>query len=169
MPVTIVEAEMASKGHLSLADVMTIYRGSDGNATTALYKTLHEHGAAGWIAVNLFRALKCSERAKSYRGHGYRSAAYDRKQWSINNLAVCLLHHAKELGIVWGWKIDPEQRKHDQVIYIELPGIGQVSFHTELRGQGPDFEGEWDGARGLSPQRVCQFVCRVLRGEAKAA
>jgi hypothetical protein len=149
----------------ALVSVMAIYRDSDGNATKALYAELHKHGAPGFIAVNLFRALKCSERAKVYRGHGYKSAAYDRKQWSINNLAMCLTSHAESLGIVWGWLEDPQQRKHNQTIYIELPhDIGQVSFHTALRDKGPDFPGAWDGARGQSPMRVCRYVMSVLEG-----
>jgi hypothetical protein len=149
----------------ALVSVMAIYRDSDDNATKALYAELHKHGAPGFVAVNLFRAMKCSERAKVYRGHGYKSAAYDRKQWSINNLAACLVVHASALGIVWGWREDPEQRKHNQTIYIELPhGIGQVSFHTELCDKGPDFPGEWDGARGQGPTRACRYVMSVLEG-----
>ena len=65
-----------------------IYYGSDGESTKALYARLWKLGPVGVIAVNLFRACKCSERAKQYhggiRGKGsYRSMAYERKQWSI--------------------------------------------------------------------------------------
>jgi hypothetical protein len=153
----------------ALVTVMSIYRDSDGEATKRLYQELHTHGAAGFVAVNLFRALKSSERAKLYRGHGYKSAAYDRKQWSIDNLAACLVVNAEALGIRWGWLEDPEQRKHNQAIYLELPNnIGQVSFHTGLRTKGPDYDGVWDGARGQSPPRVCRYVVDVLNGKAHA-
>lgn len=149
-----------------LASVMSIYQGSEGTATKGLYQELHARGSPGFIAVNLFRAVKCSERAKLYRGHGYKSAAYDRKQWSINNLAACLVVNAELLGIVWGWREDPLQRKHNQAIYVDLPrDIGQVSFHTELRDKGPDYPRDWDGARGQGPTRVCRYVVGVLNGE----
>lgn len=154
---------------MTLGEIMAVYLGDDGEATKRLYMRLHEYGAAGFIAVNLFRALKCSERAKLYRGHAYKSAAYDRKQWSINNLAKALQTHATSLGIVWGWREDHEQRKHNQAIYIDLPDIGQVSFHTAHRSDGPEHPTGWSGERGQGPTRVCRYVERVLNAEAKAA
>lgn len=147
---------------MKLAEVMAIYRGSDGEATRELYRRLHARGVAGFVAVNVFRAVKCSERAKVYRGGGYRGAAYDRKQWSVENLAVALTAHAANLGISWGWREDPAQPYHRWVLYVELPDVGQVSFHAAERGSGPDFPGEWDEVRGAAPQRACVFAVRVL-------
>jgi hypothetical protein len=149
---------------VKLPDIMAVYLGSDGKATNALYAKLHERGPLGFIAVNLFRACKSSERAKLYRQHGFRSSAYDRKQWSIDNLTKALTAYADRLCIKWGWGVDEKQPMHNQVLYVELPE-GQVSFHTGLRGKGPLFDGEWDGARGTAPQRVCRLAARVLGSE----
>jgi hypothetical protein len=62
----------------------TLHRGE---ATKALYARLEACGVQGFLAVQLFRACKSSERAKVYRGGNrqgsYRRQAYDRKQWSL--------------------------------------------------------------------------------------
>lgn len=156
-----------------LSRVLRVYEGSDGEATRKLYGQLEQLGAVGVIAVNLFRAQKCSARAKVYRGGvpgkgSYRTMAYERKQWSLDNLAKTLTEHAQACGITWGWGEDPQQEFHRYVLFVELPN-GQVSFHTGQRGIGPDAPNPWDGVRGASPQRVCTFVARVLDGTARPA
>jgi len=149
----------------TLIDIVRIYEGSDGDATKALYARLEQLGAVGVVALNLFRANKCSARAKVYRGGNskgrYRDMAYDRKQYSIDNLCKVLTEHAGSLGIVWGWGHDPAQEFHDAVLYVEIP-TGQVSFHTKPRGEGPDYPNQWDGVRGASPGRVCRWIARLL-------
>lgn len=152
-----------------LATIKAIYDGSDGEATKALYARLEAIGPAGVVALNVFRAQKCSSRAKGYRGRQYRNAAYDRKQWSMDNLCAALIVHAQALGIRWGWAFDAEQPRYKIVLYIELP-TGQVSFHSATRGEGPDYPGEWDGMLGAAPGRICQWIERLLRDvEAQAA
>jgi len=150
-----------------LNDVVRIYRGSNGDATLALYKALEGLGSIGTVAVNLFRAQKCSERAKVYRGGGYKGAAYDRKQWSIDNLTEALLGRADLLGMTWGWGDDPAQPVYRAVLYLDLP-TGQVSFHTAIRGPGPDYPGAWDGRPGQSADRICRWVARLLAPVAAA-
>lgn len=151
-----------------IADVIRIYQGSNGDATRALYAELEAIGAVGVIAVNLFRACKTSERAKQYRGGGYRGKAYDTKQWAMGNLCTALTANAGSLGIVWGWGIDEKQDFHRHVLYIELP-TGQVSFHTATRGVGPDCPRAWDGMKGQSADRICRFAARILRPETAPA
>jgi hypothetical protein len=150
---------------MTTADVMNrlyrVYLGSDGDATKALYAELEALGPAGIVAVNLFRAAKNSERAKKYRGGGYRGAAYDRKQWAMDNLCGALTEHANRLNIPFGWGEDPEQPFHNQVLYVELPS-GQVSFHTAVRGKGPTHDREWDGVKGVGPDRVIRWIARLL-------
>lgn len=145
---------------MTFIEVWQVYEGSDGEATKRLYAMLEHFGAAGAVAINLFRAQKCSARAKVYRGGGFRGAAYDRKQWSMDNLCQILAGKADEIGVKWGWKEDPEQAFHKWVLYIDLP-IGQVSFHTASRGAGPDYAGEWDGSH-QSPNRVVRFVASLF-------
>src|ERR1051326_1718916 len=81
-----------------------IYAGSDGAATRAYYPQLETRGSIGAIAMNLFRAQKCSSRAKVYRGGirgkaSYKSMAYDKKAWSMQQLCVMLGVHGANCGI----------------------------------------------------------------------
>ena len=142
--------------------VMEIYRASNGAATKALYADLQAMRGLGPVAMNLFRAQKCSERAKKYRGGipgkgSYRDMAYERKNWSLEQLCAAL----KTSSLQWGWKKDPAQPFHSWVLYVDLP-TGQVSFHSRDRYAGPDYPGDWDGIRGISPQRIILFCQRVL-------
>jgi hypothetical protein len=147
-----------------------IYAGSDGTETSKLYVALGEHGNRGAIALNLFRASKCSERAKVYRGGirgkgiSYRQAAYQRKQWSMGLVAIILGRHAEEEQIRWGWKEDPSvpfANESSWVLYVDLPQ-GQVSFHSPTRGDGPDYPGEWDKSH-LSADRIIAFCDEILK------
>jgi hypothetical protein len=146
----------------SYPDILSVYLGSNGDATTALYKRLEaELGTVGLVAVNLFRAHKCSSRAKVYRGRRYRDSAYDRKQWSMDNLVAILTREAEALQIAWGWAEDPQQEFHKFILYVEIP-TGQVSFHTAIRGAGPEYGKPWDGVRDVGPQRICSWIGRML-------
>lgn len=154
---------------MNYAEILRIYEGSNGDATRDLYAKLEEFGPAGVVAMNLFRAHKASSRAKVYRGGqpgrgSYRSMAYDKKQWSIDNLETVLVDHAAALSVTWGWGRDGATRNFEAVLYVELP-TGQVSFHSPRRGKGPAFDGQWDGIRGVGPQRICHYCAQVLAGE----
>jgi hypothetical protein len=144
-------------------EAMHIYRGSDGDATTAFYLELAKRGAIGEVAVNLFRAQKTSDRAKAYRGRGFRRESYGRKNWSLQKLCD-LLEQRAELGIVFGWRQDPGAVGYPWVLYVELPQ-GQVSFHSAERFAGPAYPGDWDGRR-LSVDRVLAFAQSVFEMEA---
>lgn len=151
--------------------VLSVYRGSNGDLTRELYERLNKLGPIGEMAVNLFRACKTSERAKLYRrGPGHKTASYDRKDWSIENLCRILAEHGAALGIAsWGWQIDAAMAAagdpHHHVVYVDLPQ-GQVSFHTATRHAGPDYFQPWDGATGAAPDRICRFVASVLEAGA---
>lgn len=146
----------------NLPHVLRVYQGSDGDATKALFEELGRVGVAGALAVNLFRACKNSERAKVYRGRRYRGAAYDRKQWAMDNLTHALAAFSGPT-IAWGWGIDEKQPVHRHVLYVELP-TGQVSFHTEHRGKGPDYGKPWDGVPNVSADRILRWCARLLDG-----
>jgi len=142
---------------MNYIDVMQVYAGVNGDATRRLYALLEERGPIGHVAVNLFRCHKNSSRAKVYRRSSSRGAAYDTKQWAMSNLCRLLGEHAAALGIAWGWREDPKQEVHRWVLYVELP-TGQVSFHTDVRGDGPDYAGEWDGVKEVGHDRICRFI-----------
>jgi len=145
-----------------------VYEGSDGELTKRYYAELEKRGHSGLLALNLFRAQKCSARAKVYRGGmrgkgSYKSMAYDRKQWSLENLCEILGQHAEALRVRWGWKKDPAVLFGEQasyVLYVDLPQ-GQVSFHAPGRGKGPDYPGDWDRSKE-SAARIIEFCDAVF-------
>ncbi len=143
-----------------------IYQASNGALTRRFYAELERRGPAGVVAMNLFRAQKCSRRAKKYgpyagvAGKSYRDLAYERKGWSIQQLTVVLSEHGAQLGIIFGWGRDETQPFNKWVLYVDLPE-GQVSFHSPERYEGPDYSGEWDGKR-LSEDRIIKFCQRVF-------
>lgn len=141
--------------------VVEIYTGSDGEATKALYSALEQLGPDGLVAMNLFRAQKCSERAKKYRGRRYVNDAYARKEWSLGLLCDILAAHGEALGIAWGWKVDPKEPFAKWVLYVET-SQGQISFHSPKRLNGPDFNGDWDRAPGVCPMRVVTLTRETL-------
>lgn len=147
----------------ALVDVVKVYQGSDGDATRALHARLEELGDAGRIGAYLVRAQKASERAKVYRGGGYRRQAYDRKEWALGEL--CAVLQADAAGLTWGWGEDPDQPVYRHVLYVDLP-TGQVSFHAAHRGAGPDYAGAWDGRPGQAPDRILRWLARLLEGRA---
>ena len=152
---------------MDVAAIERIYWASDGEATRELYRDLQQLGGTGPIAVNLLRAAKCSERAKLYRrGRGYKTAAYDRKDWSIRNLAELLEKDSH--GLQWGWAIDEDLQArgdpHHHIVYIELP-TGQVSFHVGTRHAGPDFAGEWDRQKNTAAERIIAWAASVFAAE----
>ena len=123
---------------MNYLEISLVYNGSNGDATRALYAKLEKVGPLGVVALNLFRALKTSSRAKLYRGRGYKDAAYDTKTWSLDNLVRVLIAQ-DDLGIGFGWGRDEKAVGFENVLYVEIP-TGQMSFHTERRGDGPDYQ-----------------------------
>lgn len=155
--------------------VLRVYIGSNGDDTRNLYSALEALGPVGIVALNLFRACKTSQAAKRYhggiRGRGsYRSMAYQRKEYSIDQLARVLTDNAAALGIAWGWKIDEAaEHAHRWVIYVDLPTHGQVSFHLSSKGVGPIYDGEWDRQKDTAPTRICRYCATLLRAGADSS
>lgn len=165
------ELPSAPRGDAVLTRVGEVFDGSDGNATKDLYALLCQKGPIGTVAMNLFRASKCSARAKVYRGGdengSWREQAYARKKYSIEQLCKILATHAAALSIDWWWGRDEVLGgPHSKVLYVDVPVIGQISFHSDERESGPDYKKGWDGVRGAQVGRVCLFAADVLRKEA---
>jgi hypothetical protein len=140
-----------------------VYKQNDGEVTKAYYERLNAMGPSGELAVALFRAQKRSTAAKSYRSGRYRRSAYDVKSWSLSEISRILLKFEAALKITWGWKEDPKVLFDDrpsQVLYVDLPGIGQCSFHSPTRGDGPDYPREWCGHH-TSTENILAYCVRV--------
>lgn len=157
---------------MSFADAMVrvaeAYNGSNGDVTLALFADLQAlPRPGGAIAVNLFRAHKGSARAKKYRGGvrgrgSYKKMAYGKKGWAMDNLCKILATDAESCGIArWGWARDEKREYHADVLYIDLP-TGQVSFHTEGRGEGPNYPGQWDGVKNAGAGRIIRWIAMLL-------
>jgi hypothetical protein len=148
---------------MNLVEIMQVYEGSNGDATKALYEKLAKFGPIGIVATNLFRACKASERAKKYRGGGYRGKAYEKKDWSIGNLCDALRANAAGLNITWGWGRDERTIGFENVLYVDIPGCGQVSFHNSRRYENcPDYDGKWDETHGKAPSRISTWIARIF-------
>lgn len=140
-----------------------VFTQQNGEVTKAYYADLSKLGPLGEIAVCLFRAQKRSSRAKDYRRGRFRRAAYDVKTWSLEELCKALQQHAEAHGITWGWKADPSvlfDEEPSHVLYVDLPSLGQCSFHNPERFQGPDYVGEWSG-RHDSAEVILEFCDRI--------
>lgn len=150
-----------------------IFQGSNGEETKAFYKCLEGLGRSGILAMNMFRSQKASERAKLYRGGlpgvgRYKDLAYEKKNFSMGLLCSVLENMESKRGASefrWGWKADPNAEFHKWVLYVDLPQ-GQVSFHSESRGRGPDYAGDWDGLH-KSRERILAF-CDTVHSLARA-
>lgn len=144
-----------------------VYDGSDGALTRRFYAALGTCGPLGEIAAHLFRAQKCSRRAKQYgpvagvNGATYQQLAYARKAESLRALVAILGHHGAAHGFRFGWGRDETQSMNKWVLYVDVPEHGQVSFHSPTRFAGPDYPGAWDG-RHASEHRIIEFCDRVL-------
>lgn len=143
-------------------NAIDVYRSSDGEQTKRYYARLETKGPIGLVALNLFRAQKCSARAKQYQRRTHKDSAYGRKNWSLENLVAVLEQHAGALGIVYGWKRDDKADFAEWVLYVELPA-GQASFHSVVRMAGPNYAGEWDRSpAGSSAMRIIKFCDQVM-------
>lgn len=147
---------------MTLEQILAVYNGSSGEATRELYARLGAMPPRGPIAMNLMRACKASERAKVY-SRRFAGAAYDKKDWSIAELCRAMVA-GDDAVPCWGWGRDERAINFENVLYINVPGSGQVSFHTALRRDGPDYPGGWDGAKGTAVLRICRWVEAVLDG-----
>lgn len=123
----------------------SVFNQNDGDVTKAYYAALGKKGYAGMLGVALFRAQKRSTAAKKYRGRQHRSAAYDVKNWSLDQ--VCIVLKSWDNAPAWGWQRDLSTPGFTWVLYVDLP-TGQCSFHSAHRMYGPDYNGKWNAGDG---------------------
>ncbi|WP_425613656.1 hypothetical protein NA78x_003494 [Anatilimnocola sp. NA78] len=141
-----------------------VFQGSDGNATKRFLKKLEAITPYGYLAAELFRCQKASTCAKAYRGkprrggRSFREFAYENKQYALGGVIEIL--NGTALSITWGWQSDDSNPRNPWVLYVDLPN-GQVSFHSPVRDEGPDYLGEWDGSFS-SESRIISFCDSLL-------
>lgn len=145
-----------------------VYNSSDAELTRSYYDLLEHYGIVGRFALNLFRALKCSDRAAKYTDLGHRTKTLGRKRYSIESLVAILNEHATALGITWGWRTEHHDPKYvsagaqaaPHALYMNLP-TGQVRFHSPARMTGPEYTGETNLDHYGRATRVIKFCDRI--------
>jgi hypothetical protein len=156
---------------MTLEEILAVYNGSNGEATRAMYERLTAIGPRGDLAVNLFRAHKTSHRAKKYRGGNgrgsFRGQSYDTKQWSIGNICRLLVANGEAWRYTWGWGRDEKAIGFEHVLYVDIPP-GQVSYHSEYRGDGPDYSGKWDGVINAGADRISRYCAMLFAADSLA-
>ena len=138
----------------------------------------------GRLLIALRTAQEASQRAKSraadglrYReyhdGSEYRWSNYRRSRQARENdyeekrAAVAdAVGMARAAGINFGWRRDGS--RIPWVVYFDLP-TGQVSFHIEDRGEGPDYDKPWDGVQNASGTRITAAITELVQPRTKAA
>jgi hypothetical protein len=146
---------------MTFDQIMDVYKARDAGRTRDLYARLAAHPPRGIIGVNVLRAARNSEMAKSYRKGSATAAAYATKDWAIGELCSALIANPGVIA-AWGWGRDPKAVGFEDVFYLDLPGAGQISFHNSHRREGPTYLGTWDGRKGETTHRVCRWVEAIL-------
>lgn len=101
----------------------------------------------------------CSIRGKKYRG-----------DWSSHHYRIKtdLIHDLIEIAELNRWpygshKADTNFPSH--IVYFDLPGCEQISFHTNLKSEIPVYPKEWDGKRSATLAKLEVAIGKYLRGE----
>lgn len=115
-------------------------------------------------AADATRYSEYNDRSE-YRWHNYhasrsaRQRDYAEKSQSIAH--AC--NAAGEAGIVFGWA-PSLQEDVPWIVYFDLP-TGQMSFHCNKRGQGPEYGGNWDGLKDEGTNRVQRAIDGLITGQ----
>ena len=78
-----------------------------------------------------------------------------------------LIEISKSQGWVFGVQpFDAIQTTH--IIYFDIPGVGQVSWHYSPREPLPVYPGQWDGQEGSTLPKLAAAVSALLTGAVAA-
>ncbi|NQU22115.1 MAG: hypothetical protein HQ567_12585 [Candidatus Nealsonbacteria bacterium] len=115
--------------------------------------------AANGLRYRDYKRLDGSEysRANYHRSRCARDNDYRAKAATLRQ--ACEL--AQQAEIPFGWQPDPANSQVPWVVYFDLP-TGQVSFHARSRGEGPEYEGQWDEVEDGSADRIQAAIREVL-------
>lgn len=114
-----------------------------GVGTRKIKLQLNQYGQNNALARAFRIALEIEDRStqgKKYRGSEWSDKKYREKSEWIEKLC--------KLCAIEGWtfgkhKSDSFHTKH--IVYFELPYCEQISFHTNLSIEIPDYPKQWDG------------------------
>ena len=102
----------------------------------------------------------CSTQAKKYRLSEWTTKKYKEKSELIEKLI--------RLCEIEGWRYgkhnsDNFQTKH--IVYFELPGCEQISFHTNLRFEISEYPNQWDGKKQSTLPKLESAITKFLSEE----
>lgn len=95
----------------------------------------------------------CSTLGKKYRGD-WSNHYYEKKDRFIKELIEIFKTND------WVYGIHLTNGHPPTVIYFEIPGCEQISFHCFLdRDKAPEYKGEWDGKRNSTFGKLEKAIC----------
>lgn len=134
----------------------------DMETTTQYQNELYCRGPEGQLAFGLFRAQKRSTKAKGYRKGSHRASSYAAKNDALKYVDAVLTRWGDELVASWGWKMDPYQEKHNQVLYVDFGCGYQCSFHSEVRHSRKEFDSDWNSSSS-SINTVTSYCDQIMQ------
>ncbi|MFN7929869.1 MAG: hypothetical protein U0Y68_18375 [Blastocatellia bacterium] len=92
--------------------------------------------------------------AKRYRFSRYQDRNYKKKDTLIRDLITLFKHND------WTWGVTYEKQAWpNAIIYFEIPGCEQISWHWNTSNQGwPIYEKEWDGKQNSTLPKLFAFI-----------
>jgi hypothetical protein len=96
-------------------------------------------------------------------GYTYAEIAYSKKSEKIEEL----IELSKSEGWVFG--VQPSDVKDTtHIIYFEIPGVGQVSWHYSPKEPLPVYSGTWDGKAGSTLPKLDAAISALFAEEQAA-
>jgi hypothetical protein len=130
-----------------------------GIGTRLLKLRLNKLAQTDPLALAARLALEIEDANLSAKRYGYTKwmdRNYDKKQELIRELITMFRHQEWEFGIH-----APASRIGRGVIYFEIPGCEQISWHYDHEGaELPIYEKEWDCKQGSTLPKLMAFIER---------
>lgn len=122
---------------------------------------LNQFAKSNVIALAFRIALEiedCSTLGKKYHGK-WSDHYYEKKQEKI----IELMNLCAEQNWIYG-KHNSDLSYPKFIIYFELPGCEQISFHTDLQNpEIPDYPKDWDGKRNSTLGKLEAAISEILK------
>lgn len=146
-----------------LEEARILFAGVGTNAAKRRLRKLSASSPLAGAALLALLAEDYSTQGKKYAGKWSRRC-YERKHAILMDLAALCWQHAWPFGV----HADPGGGT-THVIYFDLPGCDQISFHVTLSADHglPAYAGQWDGRRASTMAKLDRFARDLLNGRAR--
>ena len=141
-----------------------------GVGTRAVKLSLNRLGKTSEYARALRIALEAEDQnvtAKRYFGGDiggmtYAQVSYARKSENIERLIVIAREQGWKFGVQFS---DVPSTSH--IIYFEIPGVGQISWHYSPPRPLPDYDGQWDQEVNSTLPKLEAAIANLLGTEVR--